>query len=162
LPRPVEPVYIRIPVIDLDAPVEPIDWEDAGEQLIWNVPNWRAAGWHYNSAPLGEVGNTVLNGHNTTKGEVFRDLYKLEEGALVLLDGDDGEVYGYTVENVYVLKEAGQPLSVRQANARYIMPTTDERLTLVTCHPYGSTRNRLIVIARPAPQGELFPTRGGE
>ncbi len=43
-----------------------------------------------------------------------------------------------------------QPLEVRQANARYIQPTDDERVTLVTCHPYGSTRFRLIVIARPA------------
>jgi sortase (surface protein transpeptidase) len=25
----------------------------------------------------------------------------------------------------------------------------EECLTLVTCHPYGSLRNRLIVIARP-------------
>ena len=45
--------------------------------------------------------------------------------------------------------DAGLPLEVRVKNASYIQPTRDERLTLVTCHPYGSLRNRLIVIARP-------------
>jgi sortase (surface protein transpeptidase) len=53
------------------------------------------------------------------------------------------------VSETLILPEAGQPLGVRRENARYVMPTDDERLTLVTCHPYGSLRNRLIVIARP-------------
>jgi sortase (surface protein transpeptidase) len=39
---------------------------------------------------------------------------------------------------------------VRLRNAEYIAPTADERLTLVTCHPYGSLRNRLVIIAYPA------------
>lgn len=149
------PVRIRIPAINLDAPVTPVEWaplETAdGAQGIWQVPNWRAAGWHSSSALLGVPGNTVLNGHNTTYGEVFRDLYRLQEGAEILLEGENGLTYTYGVEALYILKEAHQPLEVRLENARYILPTTDERLTLVTCHPYGSIQNRLIVIARPAP-----------
>lgn len=148
------PVRIRIPAINLDAPVTPVEWaplETAdGAQGIWQVPNWRAAGWHSSSALLGVPGNTVLNGHNTTYGEVFRDLYRLQEGAEILLEGENGLTYTYRVEALYILKEANQPLEVRLENARYILPTTDERLTLVTCHPYGSIQNRLIVIARPA------------
>jgi len=153
------PVHIRIPAINLDAPVTPVEWaplETAdGAQGIWQVPNWRAAGWHSSSALLGVPGNTVLNGHNTTYGEVFRDLYQLQEGAEILLEGEDGLIYTYGVEALYILKEAHQPLEVRLENARYILPTTDERLTLVTCHPYGSIQNRLIVIARPAPAPPL-------
>lgn len=149
------PTRIRISAIRLDAPVAPIDWEvietTAGAQGIWKVPDWRAAGWHNTSALLGVPGNTVLNGHNTTYGEVFRDLYKLQEGAEIVLEGEDSSTYTYTVESLYILKEANQPLEVRLENARYILPTMDERLTLVTCHPYGSIQNRLIVIARPAP-----------
>jgi sortase (surface protein transpeptidase) len=53
------------------------------------------------------------------------------------------------VTEVLILPEAGQPLEVRIENAYYVLPTDDERLTLVTCHPYGSLRNRLIVIAHP-------------
>jgi len=148
------PVRIRIPAINLDAPVTPVEWAPLatadGAQGIWQVPNWRAAGWHSSSALLGVPGNTVLNGHNTTYGEVFRDLYRLQEGAEILLEGENGLTYTYGVEALYILKEAHQPLEVRLENARYILPTTDERLTLVTCHPYGSIQNRLIVIARPA------------
>jgi len=107
-----------------------------------------AAGWHETSAPLGVPGNTVLNGHNTTHGEIFRDLYTLEVGdAIIVYSGDT--LYAYAVTEILILPEGGQPLEVRIENARYILPTDDERLTLVTCHPYGSLRYRLIVIAHP-------------
>ncbi|NBD36693.1 MAG: hypothetical protein GVY30_11950, partial [Chloroflexi bacterium] len=41
---------------------------------------------------------------------------------------------------------------------RHIQPTEDERLTLVTCHPYGSIANRLLVVAHPVPQTDPFWT----
>jgi hypothetical protein len=52
------------------------------------------------------------------------------------------------VSKTPILREAGQPLEMRLESARYVMPTDDERLTLVTRHRCGSLRNRLIVIAR--------------
>ena len=150
---PAIPDRIVVSAIDLDAPVVPVTWAvvevDGQEQPMWNLPEMRAAGWHETSAPLGVPGNTVLNGHNTTYGEVFRDLYMLKEGDEIVVYA--GEVaYTYAVTETLILPEAGQPIEVRIENARYIQPTEDERLTLVTCHPYGSLRNRLIVIARPA------------
>jgi len=158
------PTRLRIPALGLESPVVPTGWEtveiDGVEQAVWDVPNWRAAGWHNTSAKLGVPGNTVLNGHNTTEGEIFRDLYTLEIGALILVEGDDGETYAYGVGEIYILPEAGQPLEVRIENARYIQTTEDERLTLVTCHPYGSLANRLLIIAYPAPEPELVPTEG--
>ncbi|HID54608.1 MAG TPA: sortase, partial [Anaerolineae bacterium] len=33
--------------------------------------------------------------------------------------------------------------------AEWIMPTEDERITLVTCWPYTDNTNRLIVVAQP-------------
>ena len=106
-----------------------------------------AAGWHETSAPLRMVGNTVLNGHNTTNGEVFRDLYTLEVGDTITVYAGDTP-HDYSVTERLLLPEAGQPLEVRLENARYAMPTDDERLTLVTCHPYGSLRYRLVVVAQ--------------
>jgi LPXTG-site transpeptidase (sortase) family protein len=151
-PLPVIPERIVIPVIDLEAPVVPVSWMmvevDGQERPMWELPDTRAAGWHETSASLGVPGNTVLSGHNTSNGEVFRDLYQLEFGDEVLLQA--GEMtYTYAVVQTLILPEAGQPLEVRIENAHYIEPTEDERLTLVTCHPYGSLRNRLIVIAHP-------------
>ncbi len=112
------------------------------------MPEATRTGWHDTSATLGAPGNTVINGHNWPQDGVFRDLYQIEIGALIVLYGGE-KTFGYEVVEAIIVKEAGQPLEVRQTNARYLMPTQDERVTLVTCHPYGSRRNRLIVTARP-------------
>ena len=157
------PVSLSIPSIDLDAPVVPIGWKletvQGQSQAVWDVPDTHAAGWHDTSMLIGMPGNTVLNGHNTSNGEVFRDLYKVEIGARIFVDGKDGEVYVYRVQGKYILREAGQPLSVRLENARYIQETPDERITLVTCHPYGSLAKRLVLIAYPV--NEAVSERGG-
>jgi LPXTG-site transpeptidase (sortase) family protein len=151
-PLPVIPERIIIPAIGLNAPVVPVSWMmakvDGQEQPVWDLPDTRAAGWHESSASLGVPGNTVLNGHNTNNGEIFRNLYKLKIGDKIVLHSARMD-YTYAVSQTLILPEAGQPLDVRIENAHYIQPTEDERLTLVTCHPYGSLRNRLVVIARP-------------
>lgn len=155
-PTPTPAVYpptrIVIPSVGIDAPVIPTHWEMqevAGiQQPVWVVPDAPFVGWHETSAPLGWPGNTILNGHNWPENGPFRFLYKVRPGdSLIVYSGP--LVFLYRVDEVFLLPEAGQPLEVRQANARYIQPTNDERVTLVTCHPYGSTRFRLIVIARP-------------
>ena len=115
---------------------------------IPRVPATSAAGWHSNSAALGIPGNTVLSGHNTGNGEVFRDLYLLEEGDEIIVYSGDTP-YTHTISKVVLLREEDQPVEVRRRNARYVEPTIDERLTLVTCHPYGSLRYRLVVVAHP-------------
>lgn len=152
LPTGRAPTRLSIPAIDLDVPVVLAELEtttvNGVSQSTWLVPEERAAGWHVGTAPLGLPGNTVLNGHNTTRGEVFRDLYLLEPGEQIILYG--GEIpYVYEIQEKLILPEAGQPLEVRMANAQYIQPTTDERVTLVTCHPYNSLQYRLIIIATP-------------
>lgn len=153
-PTPVgrPPTRIVIPSIGVDASVVPTGWQmvDIGGSLqpVWLVPEARFAGWQEGSAPLGVPGNTVINGHNWPENAVFRDLYQIEPGErIVLYSGSLPLVY--EVAEVLLLREAGQPLEVRQANARYIQPTDDERVTLVTCHPYAQLTYRLIVIARP-------------
>jgi sortase A len=149
------PTRIVIPSLSVDAPVVQVSWYkaeiDGQIQAAWEVPDAYAAGWHETSSPLGVPGNTVLNGHNTTNGEVFRDLYKLKPGDDIVLYSEEIS-HTYAVSRTLILPEVGQPLEVRLENARYVMPTDDERLTLVTCHPYGSLRNRLIVIAQPSGQ----------
>ena len=57
--------------------------------------------------------------------------------------------YPYVVKEKHILKEKGMPDEVRNANARWIAKTTDERLTLVTCWPYSNNTHRVIVVARP-------------
>jgi LPXTG-site transpeptidase (sortase) family protein len=45
---------------------------------------------------------------------------------------------------------------VRQANARWIGPFNDERLTLVTCWPYTNNTHRVIVVAKPVDETQAM------
>ncbi|WP_322801297.1 sortase [Thermoflexus sp.] len=157
VPTPVRgwiPQRIVIPAIHLDAPVVPVGFQElrVGNQRVraWETPNFFAAGWHRTSVPLGMPGNTVLNGHHNIYGEVFRDLVRLKPGDRLFVYSE-GRVFVYEVQEKHILPERGRPLLERLANARWIQPTKDERLTLITCWPYTSNTHRLIVIARPLP-----------
>jgi len=151
-PKTGQPVRVVIPQINLDAPINPIGLqalEHEGSTVFqWQVPNDFIAGWHHSSAPLGTAGNTVLNGHHNIFGEIFRDLDELKEGDLIMLH-DPEQTFTYAVTDILILEERGQPLAVRQENARLIADTDDERLTMVTCWPYSDNSHRLIVVAHP-------------
>ena len=148
------PSRLVIPAIDLDAAVETVGWsiitQSNGQQVsMWDVPNWRAAGWLKTTAQVGEPGNTVLDGHHNIYGEVFRYLADLKPGDTIQLWTGD-RIRDYVVSLMKILPEKGQPISVRLENAKWIQPTEDERLTLVTCWPYENNTHRLIVVALPA------------
>ena len=147
------PTHIVAPAIGLDAKVTPMGWEmidrDGAMVSEWVVPK-NAAGWHVNSALPGHGDNVVVSGHHNIEGKVFRYVVDLNPGDEITLNADQAS-YLYIVTEKYILKEAGMPLSVRQKNAQWIMPTGDERLTIVTCWPYQWPGNshRVIVVARP-------------
>lgn len=148
------PTRIVAPSIDLDAKVKPMGWEmvDRNGTLAseWVVPQ-KAAGWHMNSALPGHEENVVLSGHHNIEGKVFRYVVDLSIGDEITLYVGDTP-YMYEVNEKYILKEYGMPLEVRRKNAQWIMPSGDERLTLVTCWPYEWPGNshRVIVVAKPA------------
>ncbi len=153
----VVPRWIYIKTIALDAPIIPatstmVEVEEDGKtyRLVqWEAPDEEAAGWHSDTAPLGEVGNTVLNGHHNVYGKVFGHLAYLQEGDLIQIYGSDDQWYTYVVANKMVLPEEGVSLQKRMENAAWILPSTDERLTLITCWPEQSASHRLIIVARP-------------
>lgn len=152
-PEPGEaPDRIEIPVIGLEASVIPIGFEklqfEGAVYDQWLAPDYRAVGWHETSVGLGVPGNTVFNGHHNIKGEVFRDLYRVQVGDEVDLFSGDQE-FKYVVVFTAVLPERNQPLEVRLANAEWIQPTEDERITLITCWPYESNTHRVVVVAVP-------------
>lgn len=148
------PERLVIPSIALDAPVVP-----AASRFVsiggrryreWLAPDRYAAGWHPLSARAGMPGNMVLSGHNNIAGAVFRRLTDVKIGDPIWIHTRD-RIFRYEVTERHVLPERDQPLTVRQANARWIGPFPDERLTLVTCWPPWSNSHRLIVVARPRP-----------
>lgn len=150
--EPEVPVRLSIPAIALEAPVIPAESSVvtvAGKEYQqWQAPNTFAAGWHGTSAKLGEPGNTVLNGHHNIYGEVFVRLVDLNVGDMILVYSTQHE-YQYIITNKMILPEKYQELDVRLNNAQWIMPSQDERLTLITCWPYESNTHRLIIVAQP-------------
>ena len=146
------PDRLVIPSISLDAPVLAEHYKEIFLNDVlyiqWRVPFRFAAGWQDTTALPGEVGNTVLNGHHNEYGKVFKDLINLKEGDLIELYAGD-ILYTYKVTTIMLLPEKYQSMEVRIKNASWIMPTTDERLTLVTCWPPESNTHRLIVVAFP-------------
>ena len=145
------PTRIVAESINLDAPVVETGWQDAIRDgvptKVWVVVDY-AAGWHQNSMLPGQGGNIVLSGHHNIKGEVFRYIVDLEIGDMVNLSVGD-QSYDYVVNDKFIVKDKGEPESVRRANAKWIGPFNEERLTLVTCWPYNNNTNRVIVIAKP-------------
>jgi LPXTG-site transpeptidase (sortase) family protein len=164
------PDRIVIEQIGLDAPVKiaqsiNVSVEDQ-EVTQFLVPEEFAAGWHEGSAPLGVVGNTVISGHHNAFDEVFKELVDLETGDRVTVLSSAAE-FNYVITNKMILSERNEPLEVRIENGRWILPSDDERLTLVTCWPKNSNTHRLILVAVPVkdgsqtPQTQITPTPQG-
>jgi LPXTG-site transpeptidase (sortase) family protein len=155
---PEAPRWITIESIGLEAPIIQTGtqkyWIEGKQYDQWQAPNEFAAGWHETTARLGETGNTVLNGHHNIYGMVFGKLVDMSEGELITIRGDKREFY-YMVTNKMILPEKSVGLAQRLENARWILESEDERLTLVTCWPYESNTHRLIVVARPVGQRYL-------
>jgi len=149
----VVPRNIIIPAIDLDAPIIEAAHKDivvdSVDYIQWNAPDEYAVGWHSDSAGLGQIGNMVLNGHHNIYGEVFKDLDQLIVGDLISVNGEDFKSYSYIVTNVIIVPERDASVETRLENARWIMPSADERLTIVTCWPSYSNTHRLIIVASP-------------
>lgn len=152
------PERLVIPSINLDAPVIPAEWEVislAGQQFRrWLAPDEASAGWHTTSALLGTPGNTVINGHHNIHGAIFARLGEIETGDTIEVFSED-KIYFYMVSNVMIVPEKYAPLEVRLENATWIQPSTDERLTLISCWPPETNTHRVIVVASPV-QGYLL------
>ncbi len=99
----------------------------------------RAGAGHYPNTPLpGEQGNVAIAGHRTTYGKPFANLDRLAEGDQIVLETPIGQ-------NVYRVSRA--PFVVANNDFSVISQTPGRTLTLTTCHPKGSARQRLIVRA---------------
>jgi sortase A len=106
----------------------------------------RAGAGHYRGTPLpGEAGNVAIAGHRTTYGKPFADLDRLKIGDEIVLETPLG-AYRYRVTR--------QPFVVDKADWSPIANGPGQTLTLSTCHPKRSDRQRLIVRA------ELVPAEG--
>jgi LPXTG-site transpeptidase (sortase) family protein len=151
-PRGLVPDRLVIPAFKLDAPILPVRYRALSfdDQMYdqWLAPDKFAVGWSDTSALLGYPGNSVFDGHHNSFGMVFKDLVNLNIGDEI--DIYSGNVlFQYRVVLKMLVPERMQPMAVRMANARWIAPTTDERITLITCWPANDSTHRVIIVAYP-------------
>ena len=148
------PTRIRIPRINVDADVVEVAYsirEENGSRLtVWQVADY-AVGFHLGSAYPGHAGNTVLAAHNNIRGRILRHLVDLVPGDDIYLYVGEQEFHYQVTQRMLVL-ETGVPEEIHRENAQWIQPTTDERLTLVSCWPFIKPDHRVVVVAHPCRQ----------
>jgi sortase A len=103
-----------------------------------SIADLRKGPGRYPTSPMpGQLGNAAIAGHRTTYGAPFLELDQLEPGDEILVRTRDGE-FRYLVNETRIV----QPHQVEVLD-----PTENATLTLTTCHPRYSARQRLIVTA---------------
>lgn len=106
----------------------------------------KAGAGHYRGTPLPcETGNVGIAGHRTTYGKPFNQLDRLSPGDQIILETPVGTC-------TYEVTDRGDtpnPFVVDPSNISIVANTPGERnLTLTTCHPKGSARQRLVIRAK--------------
>ena len=106
---------------------------------------------HYPGTALpGDLGNSVISGHRTTYGAPFNRLDEVRLGDFIVLETRTS-FFTYRVVSSYVVK----PTAIGETDPVPNQPkatATKRLLTLTTCNPKYSARQRLIV------RGELQST----
>lgn len=108
---------------------------------------------HYPNTPLpGEAGNVAIAGHRSTYGRPFEDLDRLKEGDKVILETPFAK---HTYEIIPEFEGHQNPWVVAANDWSVAEPTPEAMLTLTTCHPKGSDRQRLVARAKLISTEEL-------
>ncbi|MEO1647079.1 MAG: sortase, partial [Chloroflexota bacterium] len=118
----------------------------------WDITDLRSNAGHLEGTPwVSEPGNVVISGHversNGLPG-VFAALQDIEVG-------DEIQVVSEGITHYYVVTET---YMTSPSNLQPIMPTSVDRLTLITCDSYdivtNAYRERLIVVAERVRSGD--------
>lgn len=108
---------------------------------------------HYPNTPLpGEPGNVAIAGHRTTYGKPFSNLEVLRPGDQITLITPFAE---HLYEVIEPFDGHSNPWITTASDWSAVNPTTDATLTLTTCHPKGSDKQRLIARAKLVESKEI-------
>ena len=116
----------------------------------------RAGAGHYQDTPLpGEAGNVAIAGHRTTYGRPLNRLDELVEGDVVELQTPFAV---YTYKAVPAFAGHANPWVVKPTDFSVVNPDGARKLlTLTTCNPKGSAKQRLIMRFELASTTKLQP-----
>jgi LPXTG-site transpeptidase (sortase) family protein len=153
-------VRLRIPALKIKRAVIDIgvvggpngqDWDT--DRLFANRNRPDLVGHLEGSAYPGESSNIVLVGHNYdyNGSGVFVNLQKLDDGDEIILTTESGEERVYEVIKVKTLPWSGGTAEDIRRHFRFLGPSGDEQLTLVSCGGanIGFFNKRVYVVAVP-------------
>jgi LPXTG-site transpeptidase (sortase) family protein len=141
----IESIQKNIPVVNVSSEaVVKRDWKALEKDIQKALQNGVV---HYPStANPGEHGNVVITGHSSyflwDPGR-YKDVFAALHRVVV---GDKVVVYYGQQKYVYKVTEIKKVLP---KEIEVLLPSGDDRLTLITCTPIGTNLRRLIVIAKP-------------
>jgi sortase A len=111
-----------------------------------NAKALAAGAGHYPETPLpGEAGNVAIAGHRTMNGKPFADLDRVSPGDKVILVTPFAK---HTYEVVSSFDSHANPWVTTPNDWTIVAPTKVPMLTLTTCHPKGTARQRLVARAK--------------
>ena len=123
------PARLKIPAIDVDAPIEYVGLTPNGAMGIPKGPS--DVGWFELGPRPGEDGSAVMAGHYGTwksgQGSVFDNLHKLSQGDKIYIVDDKG------MTTTFVVRESRR--YDPEADAAEVFTASDEKphLNLITC-----------------------------
>jgi LPXTG-site transpeptidase (sortase) family protein len=127
------PVRIRIPVINVSAPVERVGKNANGTVQVPSLDNHNLTGWYDYGPTPGQLGSSVILGHVDSYAgiSVFYHLKDLRRGNKIYVTLADGTVATFAVDGVQKVAKTDFPTaSVYDAHLDY------PSLRLITCGGY--------------------------
>ncbi len=124
------------------------DWNDEPPVVVEGVrvDDLKTGPGHMPGTALpGQLGNLVVSGHRTTYGAPFSRLDELEVGDAVVVETRDAW-FTYTVTGSTIVAPSAVEVAWPVPGEAGATPTR-RLMTLTTCHPRYSARQRLIVSA---------------
>lgn len=127
------PTYLEIPSASIKGPIVEGNDEKAMDKGFWHYPG---------TGDIKNGGNIVIIGHRYLKlppaKDTFFNLDKVSVGDKVFLKNKLG-----TWTFIVIKKK------IVEVGAVDILQNNQDKLTLITCHPVWTSKERLVVIAKP-------------
>ncbi|MCW2713165.1 MAG: hypothetical protein JWN88_212 [Frankiales bacterium] len=124
------------------------DWNDSPPVVVEgvSVEDLKKGPGHIPGTALpGEVGNVVLSGHRTTYGQPFNAFGELQAGDAVVLETRD-TWFTYRVTGTEIVAPNAVEVTYPVPGDLAATPTR-RLLTMTTCHPKFSAKQRLIIFS---------------
>jgi LPXTG-site transpeptidase (sortase) family protein len=131
-----DPVRLRVPVIGVDAPVQPLMVDENG--VLPAPDNFESTGWWRGGPEPGERGPAVIAGHvDDYRGPaVFYRLKDLKQGDTIFVDRADGTEAVFATDRIERHGKDDFPTDAVYGD------TPDSQLRLITCGGKFDKRNR--------------------